>query len=455
MSSEPNAQSFPALTLVDSARPEPTPEPTAEPVEAAPRWGLAKRVVFRFAFCYLLLYNLPFPLSHVPYVDALIYPPLGAFWNFLVYAVGDQVFGVDITVQPNGSGDTTWNYVQVFCILILSLAATAIWTFLDRRRPHYARLDDWLRVYVRFALALTLLSYGAIKVIPSQFPAPSLDRLIQPYGDSSPMGILWTFMGASTAYVIFSGACEMLGGLLLAARRTMLLGALVSAGVMLNVVVLNFCYDVPVKLYSSHLLLMAVFLTLPYLRQLTDLLVLNRRPEPVEIRPLFRRKWLHRGALALRTVFLFGWTGVLLYQAYEGSKEYGFLAPKPPLYGIWTVDQLEMDGVVRPPLITDESRWRRLVFGYPGGVSIQLMNDSRQRYRITLDPDKKLLNLTKRDDAQWKTSLSYSQPGPKQLVVEGMFDGHKIRARLHRQDENDFLLINRGFRWINEYPHNR
>ena len=142
------------------------------------------------------------------------------------------MFGVDATIQPNGSGDTTWNYVQVFCFLVLALAATAIWTFLDRRRADYARLDDWLRVYVRFALSLTMLLYGAIKVIPSQFPAPSLDRLVQPFGDASPMGILWTFMGASAAYTIFSGAREMLGGLLLVARRTTLLGALVSAGVL-------------------------------------------------------------------------------------------------------------------------------------------------------------------------------------------------------------------------------
>ena len=86
--------------------------------------------------------------------------------------VGDEVFHADTSVLPNGSGDTTYNYVQVFCFLMLALAATAVWTFLDRRRPNYARLHEWLRVYVRFALAVTMISYGAIKVIPSQFPSP-------------------------------------------------------------------------------------------------------------------------------------------------------------------------------------------------------------------------------------------------------------------------------------------
>jgi hypothetical protein len=449
LSSEPNVQPLPALTLVGPAGAGQTAE------NAAPRWSLARRILFRFAFCYLVLYNLPFPLTFIPSVDALVGRPYAAFWDFIVSAVGTQVFGVDITVQPNGSGDTTWNYVQVFCFAVLALAVTAIWTFLDRRRAHYEQLDQWLRVYVRFSLALTMILYGALKVIPSQFPAPSLDRLVQPFGDASPMGILWTFMGASAAYTIFGGACEMLGGLLLVARRTTLLGALVCAGVLTNVVALNFFYDVPVKLFSSHLLLMAVFLILPDLRRLAGLLVFNRRVEPTEIRPLFRRRWLHWSALALRTVLIFGGAGLFLVQAWQGSKEYGNLAPKPPLYGIWAVDEFVMDGTVRPPIATDETRWRRLIFGSPGTASIQLMSDTRQRYRLALNTDKKMIHLTKRDDATWKTTLSYTQPGPQRLALEGTFDGHEIRATLHRQDESGFLLVNRSFQWINEYPYNR
>ena len=104
----------------------------------------------------------------------------------------------------------------------------------------------------------------------------------------------------------------MLGGLLLVARRTTLLGALVSIGVLTNVVMLNFCYDVPVKLFSAHLLAMAVFLVLPDLRRLADLLVFNRGVEPAADPAALRRKWLHRGALVLRTVFVLVCTVLLL-----------------------------------------------------------------------------------------------------------------------------------------------
>ena len=63
--------------------------------------------------------------------------------------------------------------------------------------------------------------------------------------------------------------------------------------------------------------------------------------------------------------------------------------------------------------------------------------------------------LTKRDDPAWKTSLSYHQPEPGLLALEGTLDGQKVRAKLRRADSPEFLLINRGFHWINEYPFNR
>jgi hypothetical protein len=310
--------------------PQPTPaEPRAEPASTAPAWGPAKRVIFRLVFAYLVLYNLPFPLSLIPAVAQ----PYQVFWDAVVPWVGRHVFGVEITVRPNGSGDTTYNYVQVFCFAVVAVAATVLWTLLARKRAGYPRLHEWLRIYVRFSLAAAMITYGAVKVIKSQFPDPPLDRLLQPFGDASPMGLLWTFMGASHSYNVFAGAGEMLGGLLLTTRRTTLLGALVSIGVLGNVAMLNFSYDVPVKLYSCHLLFMAAFLVAPALRRLADLFVLGRGVGPGDTRPLLRNRWLNGGALVLRTVLVAGFVGWWLVQAQQMRQLYGDLRPRPPLYG--------------------------------------------------------------------------------------------------------------------------
>lgn len=432
-----------------------TPAPDVQPTEdlrpGGPTWGPGKKLLFLFVFVYLVLYNFPSPLYylHIEQVDAWYFQ----LWRPLVPWVAKHVFNVTITVY--GGGDSVFAYVQIFCFLVISVAAALIWTLLDRKRRNYARLYEWLRVYIRFVLAVTLIEYGSWKVFPSQFLAPETDRLMQPFGDFSPMQLLWAFMGSSVAYNVFTGLAEMAGGLLLTLRRTTLLGALVCVGVMSNVVMLNLSYDVTVKQFSSHLLLMAVFLAAHDARRLANVLVLNRPAEPEEIRPLFRRKWLARTAAAFAAVFILYETGALLYGSYRNLVDYGSeAASKSPLYGMWTVEELVVDGKVRPPLVTDEKRWRRMFFNTPGRFTIQLMSDSHERYNLVHDEKKRTLVLSKRGDPSSKTTLVYRQPRPDVLFVEGRFDGHPVRARLRLTEPPEFLLVTRGFHWINERPFN-
>ena len=77
-------------------------------------------------------------------------------------------------------------------------------------------------------------------------------------------------------------------------RRTTTLSALVVVPVMLNVFLLNLCYDVPVKLMSFHLFLAGLFLALPDFRRLFDVLILNRPTAPREITPPLRYPWRRR-----------------------------------------------------------------------------------------------------------------------------------------------------------------
>src|SRR6516164_6326262 len=122
-------------------------------------WRPATRVAFRFAFVYLLLYNLGAPweifLAIFPGGEALA-RKYEAFWGSLVSWVGKQVLHLDreILTDPSGSGDRTFHYVQLLCFVALAMAATAVWTALDRKRPDYARLHLWLRAWVRVSLGI-------------------------------------------------------------------------------------------------------------------------------------------------------------------------------------------------------------------------------------------------------------------------------------------------------------
>jgi hypothetical protein len=292
-----------------------------------------------------------------------------------------------------------------------------------------------------------MIVYGVAKLF--QFPSPQAESLTTPLGEGSPMWLLWSFMGASKTYSLFTGAAEVLGGLLLLHRRTTLLGALVSVGVLANVVMLNFCYDVPVKVLSSHLLLMAVFLTLPDLRRLVDLLVLNRRTEPAADRPLFRRPWLHRTGLILGGLFVF--VSVTFASVVVPLVTFYVLAQagaKEPVAGAWEVEEFAVGGEVRPPLLTDEVRWRRVFVGEYGTVGIQPMSGARRDFVVRMDAGAKALTLTDPKDEAWKCTLSYEEPEPGSLALEGTFDGKPVRAKLRRIERSEFPLVKHGFRWV-------
>lgn len=431
-------------------------------IEAATAWSGFRKTAFRFLFLYWWLYCLQYVLQYIPFVEKIPFNAAARLieghqklWFDFVPWVGANVLklATPITVFPNGSGDTTFNYVQVLCYVVLALAGTVVWSLFDWRSSHYTRMNDVLRTMLRYVLALTMLGYGMHKVIQLQFPFPGPERLLEPYGDSSPMGLLWAFMGYSKAYNVFAGAGEVIGGVLLFFRRTTTLGALILIGVLSNVVMLNFCYDVPVKLYSSHLLIMAVYLTLPDLRRLLDVLVFNRPTPARNIAPVFSRSWLYYPTMIAKLAFL-GWVGYLhTTSALEMRKMYGDLAPPSPLAGIYDVEEFSRNGEVQPLLTTNKGQWRRLVVDRYVS-SIRFIDDEHVRYQSQVNPALSVITLTPRGTATGST-LTYSQPDPEHLTVNGLFAGDQILVRMKKVDAKSFLLVGRGFNWIQEYPFNR
>jgi len=423
----------------------------AQDIKTTPRWNYAARIGFRLSFAYFLLYTSNYFIKYIPYADAFIKERQVAFWNVLVPWVGKSILRLNDVpiIKSTGSGDTTFAYVQLFSYLLIALLVTFVWSLLDRRRLSYPRLYEWLKFIVRLWLACLMIRYGLYKAVPVQMVPPWLVKLVQPYGDFSPMGILWNFMGSSTAYTIITGCVELSGGLLLILPRTMLLGSLVSLIAMTQVFILNMCYDVPVKLLSFHMVLGAVFLLAPQLRRLADVFVLNRRVGPARNTPLFNRKRLNLAVIVFQLVFGLYVFEINLREVISEYKTY-YLEPNPPLFGIYTVEDYSVNGKSRPPLLTDATRWKRVIFDHGNHLYIQPMIGASQDFLVQVDSEKKTLTLTTRKDTNWKAELSFLEPQPGELVIEGQLDDQQSNARLVRVDESKYPLLSRGFRWVYE-----
>ncbi len=425
------------------------------------RWSLAHRIFFRFVCCYFALYTAPGSgrislLNVIPGLSFLTKVYVN-FWDVLTPWVAIHIFGLGgqiTTYFPTGSGDTTLAYIENLLYVIFAIATAFIWSVVDRQRTEYEYLYAWLRVLIRYTLALTLLFYGFVKVFPLQFPYPFFSKLTETYGDFSPMGALWSFMGASPAYVIFSGAAEISGGLLLLTRRTTTLGAMVAAAVLTNIVALNFCYDVPVKLYSVNLLLMAVFLLAPDLRRAADFLVLNRATAPADLSaPAFRRRWARIAAVSVQILFVGYWVLSQIWSGRTGYVQSHLHPQRPPIYGLYDVEKFSLNGQARPPLLTDTTRWNKLILEFPTSFQIRLMDNSLQAWAAKYDSGKSTVTLSRPNENQ--NVLHHSRLDPDHVLIEGQFGADALSVRLRRFDVSKYLLVNRGFHWINEMPFNR
>jgi hypothetical protein len=297
-------------------------EPVSTPQE---HWGLALRVAFRFCVAYFTLFGLSNQilsgLFQIPKVDI---PELSGHWPLrqITFWTAAHIFRIkhDLVYTNSGSGDKMFDWVLAFCLLIMAALITCVWSILDRRRENYIVFHKWFRLGMRFMLASEMFLYGFAKVIPLQMPFPYLARLLEPYGNFSPMGVLWSSIGASQSYEIFAGCAETLGGILLLAPRTVTLGALVCLADMTQVFMLNMTYDVPVKLFSFHLILFSLFLLAPEANRLLGFFFTDRAVGPSRQAPLFRSLRANRVAVAIQVAFGLYLIGMGIYSGMDAWK---------------------------------------------------------------------------------------------------------------------------------------
>ncbi|MFL6195252.1 MAG: hypothetical protein ACJ75H_13840 [Thermoanaerobaculia bacterium] len=412
------------------------------------RWKPATRVAFRFLFPYFVLFSLTgHALRVIPFSEPFIRAYVRSWHAVIVWLDAHLLHtGYDFRMSDYATGGVSnaeFGWVLFLCYVALSAGVAALWSVLDRRRGSYERLHAWFRLLLRFSLGLTLIHYGAIKVIPSQMIAPPpLGLLLQRVGELSPMRMLWIFMGSSPAYESFTGMAEMAGGLLLLLPRTTLLGALLCAADMTMVVVLNFSYDVHVKLLSMNLLAMALVLAAPDARRLAGLFLFNRTVEPARTPPLSARPWLARAPHILLLLLGLYAAGKDLVYARERYEK--FHPPRPPLYGAWSVDRFEVDGR-EVPMETDPERWRWILFGRPGGMMVKTAIDSNQGFIVAVDTRARTLKLRRKSrPGDLAADFTFTEPGPDLLTLEGRLDGRAARLALSRMP----LDTTERFHWI-------
>ncbi|WP_157574222.1 DoxX family protein [Nocardia jejuensis] len=445
-----------------------------EGAEHAPiqRWHSRSRVVFRFGFVFVGIGMAGVWLAHallrsfgVPQ-DAVAEFAKWTSLHPLTDRVGAQLFDTTVDYTPTASGDTATQWISLFTLTIVAIVATAVWSALDRDRPNYVRLHGWFRLLLRASLISALLLYGMIKLLPSQMTF-SLERLVEPFGDMSPMAVLWAQTAASEPYEIALGAAEITAALLLVLPRTAGLGAVLAFIATLQVALLNLTYDVPVKIFSLQLLTYATILAAPdivrIVRALLGQAVPTRAPSRLLDSPRGNR-------LLLIAQVTFGvW---LLFTAategYDGYRTHGNGREQSPLYGIWNVTEYTVAGRQLPPLVdyadhpnptrslTATDRFQRVIFDIPIGITAQRMDDSLLSFPAAVDTDAHTITISKDLEHRWKiATFTYTEPEADRLVLDGQLAGSPVHMQLDRVDLDRYPVVSRGFHWVQAAPYFR
>src|SRR5690606_13107281 len=140
------------------------------------------------------------------------------------------------------------------------------------------------------------------------------------------------FLGFSKGYNLFMGLAEVAAGLLLF-RRTMTFGAIITLMAAANVMAVNYFYDVPVKILSTALVAMTLFLLMRDAERLLRFFFTGQAVSlPVIPAPVFQKKWMRIGKIVLKSLVLAYAFGYGTFQVLQYQKQMGTSAPKPKLY---------------------------------------------------------------------------------------------------------------------------
>ncbi|MEO7983884.1 MAG: hypothetical protein ABI688_07370 [Bacteroidota bacterium] len=389
-------------------------------------------------FAFLCIVFIPFPFNLIKFQSVVTDVCFGRLIGF----VAKNIFGQTLT-STRVYSDSSSMYILVLLLFIIALLISLV-SRLVKRWPLYS--PPILGVIYRLSicyLALQLLKYGIDKIFKNQFYLPEPNTLYTPIGNVSRGLLFWTSMGTSHFYNIFLGSLEAIAAIFILIRRTRLLGLLMSGGILMNIIAINFGFDISVKLFSLFLLYLTLYGLAPYITRLLPLLLLHKSPGatvssvsvlvPAKTFVGTFLKWLVTGLIFLE----------VFYPFIQAGNFNGDITGKPYLHGAYEVKQV-ITGT--DTLSAKDFPVKRFFIHRNGYLIFQDQEDGMQDYKLTYNTDGSTFILT--DYQLHKMILTYSyQPLDSVLVLQYFKAGKEYRLNGKAINWEKLPAVQKGFHW--------
>lgn len=419
---------------------------------SAEQWTAREKLIFRFFFLFFIIQALPLSVDFFKIV-------FGFKWLYMSYGNIFDLTRLSAKFVPGAERLVNWLIVGV-----ISLIGTAFWSRSKYKEANYNELYYWLRVGVRYRLAIGIIGYGFIKFFPMQAPFPSISNLNTSYGDFTTWKLFSMSLGIVPGYEAFLGGVEILAGLLLFFRKTATMGAIIILVFTGNVLISNLAYEGGEYVYALYLISFALFVLWFDTVRIYNLIALERPTQPNVFKPYFTTKikpirTAVKGFIIFFFVFFYG------FKTYSGSHRDPYQFPKtkglPEAAGIYNVTEFKINNKVLPYHPADPLRWKDVVFEKWATMSVRsnrpvlidslnyeriLTNDKERNYELAgsggrhyyayqLDTINHVLSLENKNSHYKGEHLKfkYSRPDTATILLNGT----------NENDDSLYVVLNR------------
>ena len=404
-------------------------------------WSNTEKTIFKFFGIYFFLQVLPLDLRFFKHL-------FSTNWLQIQYR---DIFYLS-RYSPTFTGDDS--FFNWLVIILLAAIGTFIWDKIYTKETNYDQLYYWLRVLVRYRLAIGVIAYGFLKFFPIHAPFPSLSNLNTNYGDFTAWKLFSVGLGVVPSYQSFLGLVEIVAGLLLLNRKTATIATLIILPFTGNVAISNIAYEGGEYVYAFYLVALALYLFAFDAIRLFNLLSLEKPTAPNRFQPIFAGKW-KQYRIALKTVFILFFVVFYGFKTYAGYKNKGYHFPKAKgienISGLYNVSEFRWNNQTIPYSKTDPIRWQNVVFEKWNTLSIKSNkpviiehlpseelykadsnriyefagSQGRHYYSYDFDSTKSALSLKNRNKnhASDKLSLSFKRLNDSTIVLSGLSAG--------------------------------
>lgn len=444
-------------------------------------WKKYQLILFRIAFIFFVLMCIPLSGRYYTTLFSLDWFDLG-YRN--ITNIGR--FSPNILSIDTESGRWGWaSYADWALLLGVAIVGAGIWSFIERNRKNYNLLYYWLRVLVRYRVAVGMIEFGFVKVFLIQMPLPPIGTLHINLGDITAQKLFWLSVGIIPWYEVFLGFVEVTAGFLLFFRKTTFIGALLTVGASANIVYVNFAYDGGVHVYSTYFVLLGAFLLIQYLPDFWKLLIKEQDVTPVRYYPSFDSlaKRIPRFILKYGIMFLF--VVVLSYLHVQNRLHNPFI--KEPITpglantaGYYEVIEFNYNNQSIPYSPLDTLRWQDAVFEEYSTINFKVnkpidldlengtpqpkdvnrnweltgIAGGRQYYYYEADTVNKVLKLFNKHKTQKRSvgsnrnkehdvayTFQYEMPSESIIILNGVNNNNDSLSIILKKREPDYALI--------------